>query len=412
MKKLWYAAAVGVICASLAGTAFSGERAQSGRAASPASALSPDTAAKKCKRGLRHAVIAGAHRCLKAGQRCARRSDRAYHRYGFHCHGARLTRRGTRAPSPPPPPPPLGLAVAATVRLGFAPGGIAADEGGVWVASWFQEAAGTVARIDPATNAIVARIPMPARGFTWVATGAGSVWVSVAEGGPEPTATDRHRVVRIDPRTNAVTATIDVGSAATRPAPLAVGEGGVWVSNFAESSVSRIDPATNRVTMRIVTTPEPQREDRGHPSGIAVTAGAVWVMNHRESTLLRIDPQTGAIVASIRTRDGRVAVGAGSVWVASAGQTAIDRVDPATNAVSATIVGCPQTQDVAARPNVVLVTAATQICRIDPATNRLVGFMRISPEASQPFGVTFSDDVTAWVSDVRGGSVARVQVTP
>jgi hypothetical protein len=45
----------------------------------------------RCQAGFRHAVIAGRHRCLKVGQRCTKRHDRQYHRYGFHCHGARLT---------------------------------------------------------------------------------------------------------------------------------------------------------------------------------------------------------------------------------------------------------------------------------------------------------------------------------
>lgn len=45
---------------------------------------------RHCQAGSREATIAGARRCLKAGQRCQRRLDRGYHRYGFHCHGARL----------------------------------------------------------------------------------------------------------------------------------------------------------------------------------------------------------------------------------------------------------------------------------------------------------------------------------
>jgi hypothetical protein len=43
-------------------------------------------AAKPCSSGYRHAVIGGAHKCLRRGQFCARSRDRGYHRYGFHCH--------------------------------------------------------------------------------------------------------------------------------------------------------------------------------------------------------------------------------------------------------------------------------------------------------------------------------------
>lgn len=49
--------------------------------------LAPSAAiAKSCGGGYTHAVISGAHKCLRRGQFCARGSDRQYHRYGFHCH--------------------------------------------------------------------------------------------------------------------------------------------------------------------------------------------------------------------------------------------------------------------------------------------------------------------------------------
>ena len=79
-------------------------------AAASASAMSdPDGAAHACKAGFRHAIVGGKHRCLKAGQRCQRRYDAQYHRYGFHCHGARLTRN-----RPPAGPPRADLALAVT----------------------------------------------------------------------------------------------------------------------------------------------------------------------------------------------------------------------------------------------------------------------------------------------------------
>lgn len=37
-------------------------------------------------------MIAREHVCLRARQACRRALDRRYHRYGFHCHGLRLTR--------------------------------------------------------------------------------------------------------------------------------------------------------------------------------------------------------------------------------------------------------------------------------------------------------------------------------
>lgn len=52
---------------------------------------STGNAVKPCAAGFVHAIIAGKHECLRAGQRCDRRSDKQYHRYGFHCHGRRLS---------------------------------------------------------------------------------------------------------------------------------------------------------------------------------------------------------------------------------------------------------------------------------------------------------------------------------
>ncbi len=60
-----------------------------GLGASPPPAT-PSGGAKTCAAGSVRAVIGGRQRCLRAGQRCARRFDRQYHRYGFHCHTGRL----------------------------------------------------------------------------------------------------------------------------------------------------------------------------------------------------------------------------------------------------------------------------------------------------------------------------------
>jgi len=54
--------------------------------AAPPSAVAMPIAAKPCSSGWTHASINGAHKCLRRGQFCARRADRQYHRYGFHCH--------------------------------------------------------------------------------------------------------------------------------------------------------------------------------------------------------------------------------------------------------------------------------------------------------------------------------------
>jgi Tol biopolymer transport system component len=67
-------------------------------------AAAPAEAVKRCGQDFVHAPIAGKQVCLSRGQRCSRRLDRQYHRYGFHCHTGRVT-GGPRPPQPPPKPP-------------------------------------------------------------------------------------------------------------------------------------------------------------------------------------------------------------------------------------------------------------------------------------------------------------------
>jgi pimeloyl-ACP methyl ester carboxylesterase len=80
---------------------------------------------KHCKAGSVAGTIAGKHVCLKAGARCTKRLDRAYHRYRFHCHSGRLTRFPAPAPPPPAPTP-----SPPTLAEPPAPGGGLIDVGG------------------------------------------------------------------------------------------------------------------------------------------------------------------------------------------------------------------------------------------------------------------------------------------
>ena len=73
-------------------------------------------------------------------------------------------------------------------------------------------------------------------------------------------------VSRIDPATNAVSATIPVGDG---PASIAAGDDGVWVANELSGTVTRIDPAGNAVAETI--------ETGQRPVGLALDGDRVWV---------------------------------------------------------------------------------------------------------------------------------------
>jgi ABC-type branched-subunit amino acid transport system substrate-binding protein len=215
------------------------------------------------------------------------------------------------------------------------PTAIAAGGGAVWLgnSSNFGSNHGkpraSVWRVEPRTLKIThtARLPNPGQGdglwdlgLTQLVVGDGAVWARDPDGS----------VARIDPGSGRVVARVpgDVNR-------LAAGDAGVWAE--VGNAVARIDPATNRLQRRIVT-------PAWNAAGIAVGAGAVWVTGDAEGKLWRIDPETRSITTiDVGAGALYVGYGAGAVWTASllAGQVA--RVDARTNQVTARLtVPAPQ----------------------------------------------------------------------
>ena len=168
---------------------------------------------------------------------------------------------------------------------------------------------GTLARIDPASNAVVAEIYVPA-GSYGIAFGEGAVWV---------TSTAHDSVTRVDPNTNLILETIRVGKA---PRFITSGFGSVWTLNQGDGSVSRIDPKTNKVIATI---------EVGVPGGggeIAAGEGSVWVTAF-QFPLSRIDPASNAVVQQFFGEGGdAVRVGLGSVWLSNLRAGNVWRLDP------------------------------------------------------------------------------------
>ena len=211
---------------------------------------------------------------------------------------------------------------------------IAVGAGAVW--AW-SPVAGTLSRIEPssghvdATIIIDRRVPAAAgvggepddHGFaTGLAVGAGSVWVGSRVSS---------RLVRVDPSTDAVIARIHTRG--TNPYGIAVGAGSVWVTDYgtdgdgyAEATfITRVDP----VTQRVGSTPL-----RDFGNQIVASDGAVWV-----STLhgiVGLDPQDGRIIRTLKVAHlppfpsfGLWAIGAGNghLWAATLGfESGVDEV--------------------------------------------------------------------------------------
>jgi YVTN family beta-propeller protein len=193
-----------------------------------------------------------------------------------------------------------------------------------------------------------------------VAVSKGAVWAGRG---------DTQSLVRIDPATNRVVASIPVG---VEPWYIAASDTAVWLSDWRTNAVVRVDPVANRVVATVANLP-------AGPTGIAIAPDAVWVASSRADTLTRIDPATNQVAASVATDLVPLPVlyAYGSVWVRNEfreGSGTVQRVDPATNRVTATIpvgpdIGRDGLDGMAALDGGVWV-AGLELERIDAASNQ------------------------------------------
>ncbi|MDQ3690580.1 MAG: hypothetical protein M3406_11210 [Chloroflexota bacterium] len=253
-----------------------------------------------------------------------------------------------------------------------------------------------VHRIDPATNEVVATIPLPGRLCQGIGPSPEAMWACGPDG-----------LSRIDPATNEIVATVEL-DAALVVSRIAYGAGSVWA--FATASVGpdlvvRIDPATNAVTATI--------ELERTAGAMAFGFDALWVTSPVDNVLLRIDPATNVVEERTRGIDmpGVIAIGEDAVWVsllaekgshADEGDPTVVRVDPRTGDVVASIAtgGSLEVEgEIAATADAIWVRAPDPwLVRIDPATNEVVE--RIDT-ISGPGAVAFAFD-SIWVTTERG----------
>jgi DNA-binding beta-propeller fold protein YncE len=345
--------------------------------------------AARCGHGGRPAVIAGKRVCLRVGARCRKRYERQYQRYGFHCQRGRLTRRAL----------PKAGTITATIPVAGSPSGLIHAAGSLWVA---RHRAGTVARIDPATNRIVAQVPISSGLPTRFAFGAEGLWL---ENYSDST------VAQIDPATNRVIA--QVAGAGENCCAVAVGAGSIWAQQGDPPNVlTRIDAATKKVSATIAVR---------NFFGVLFAYDSAWGTSG--SNVVRIDPHTNAVVArvsvpglsatSLDTDLPWMAAGANGIWV-SAGRS-VARIDPTTNRLVAVIpiVGVESRtwSFVAASDNAVWVVGprrdgSARLWRIDPATNAVVGELLLSKTSSVE-GLAVGEGAV-WVSLFDTNKVLRI----
>jgi virginiamycin B lyase len=193
----------------------------------------------------------------------------------------------------------------------FLPSLVAVGAGAGWVAT----GRGAVARIDLASNRVVAVITLlPARPAD-IAVAGGSVWVAASGDG----------LARIEAATNRLLGTIRLDLYAER---VAVGGGALWVGGPTTDpiveiagAVARIDAATGRVREIVPT---------GLPIGLAAAARAVLVTEPDTvgGALECIDPERLPATMTLQPALGELAVGGGAVWVADRRGSLVYRLDP------------------------------------------------------------------------------------
>ncbi|HUP28232.1 MAG TPA: YncE family protein, partial [Chloroflexia bacterium] len=210
--------------------------------------------------------------------------------------------------------------VVANVRLPFATNynSIAAQDDAAWVTDPGEETS-TVSRIDPRTNLFKGQPLKVGAEPLALALGAGSLWTGNHDDGT---------VYRIDPASERVLARIDMGFEVHN---IAFGDGLLWVVDYHGARVSAIDPQTNNVrfkSAKLGFTPEP----------IAAGDGNVWVAatqfggqgSQGDGRVAHFDSRTGKLLGILNVGGSPldVAIGNGSAWVATMSPNAIVRVQP------------------------------------------------------------------------------------
>jgi DNA-binding beta-propeller fold protein YncE len=213
--------------------------------------------------------------------------------------------------------------VVARIKLGllpfqFAPGDrrflpslVAVGAGAGWVGT----SRGAVARIDPASNRVVAVIKLPSEGLAGIAVAGRIVWV--AQGS--------HGMARIDAATNRLLRTVRPDVQADR---VAADGGTIWVggpsmdpSLETAGAVVRIDAATGRVREIVPS---------GLPTGLAAGVGAVWITERDAAggVLECIQPGSSPSGMAGLPALGELAVGGGAIWAADRPGSLVYRLDP------------------------------------------------------------------------------------
>jgi YVTN family beta-propeller protein len=258
--------------------------------------------------------------------------------------------------------------------------------GSVWTTNSIEK---RLVRIDPATNAVSARIKLKGSYPLGITYGAGTIWVANRYSGS---------VTRVSPKKNKAGKTIRVGFS---PYALAYGSGSIWVTNESSGTVSRINPRRNRVTKTI--------RVGGGPNGVVVAFGSVWVADYRLGRVLRIDPKKNRVTAKLPLDHADwITPTADALWISSE-TNSVYRLDPQTLQIGATVpVGQnPLASTVIGNELWVPNIDSGTVSIVDLSTASVSRTIQVGPA---PIAVVHADG-DAWVTSEGDGDVWRLQPT-
>jgi hypothetical protein len=222
-------------------------------------------------------------------------------------------------------------------------------------------------RTAPDSPQVVARVA-PGGGLTQVVSAFGSAWV--LDNGDD-------MLLRMDPATRAVIARIPLRAGIA----VAAGDGAVWVGEGV-NDLLRIDPRSNRVVARVSL-------ERGAFSGGAplVIGNSVWVVGSQRAVL--VDARSGRVTGSVAlgrpgAGEASPAVALGGDLVVATGDRRLLRLDGGTGARKASLA-LPRTGTLTAHGGSLYLVDGGAVSRIDPASGRALwraAIDRIGPDAA------------------------------
>jgi streptogramin lyase len=189
---------------------------------------------------------------------------------------------------------------------------VAATKDSIWA---ITDARGTLSRIDPQEDAVVAEIRIPTDCSTLLYA-SDALWASCPE---------TNRVLRIDDQVNVVKERLETVDA---PGALLFGEGTLFVYGQKEGKIAKLDPKTNKVTGKIETLVP------GSAASMVLGDGHLW-LSQKGFPLTKINTKDEKVVQQFRGEGaGMLLFASESLWLAPAGKKELLRIDPKRVAVT------------------------------------------------------------------------------